>query len=586
MADGVTLRANIAPGVTATISSAFVVAANATPELVAGYSSRGPGLVSGSVKPELAAVGTSVYTAAERLDPAGDLYSSSGYAAASGSSFASPMAAGAAALVLQANKTFTPAQIKSALVNTAATGAIDGPVPARTLSVGAGFLNVASALGATVTASPATIAFGPLNSSSALPVTVPVQLTNSGPNTLPLAISVTAGVQVSVDQAALSIAPAQTATIHVTLAAPLPSPGEYEGQIAITGAPIPIHIPFQYVVGSGVPYNILAVSGNRNIGTAGQPIPDGSLIIQVTDQFGVPVPNVTTTFSGPSGSTVNPKSAVTNSYGIAQAAAAFAPVTGSQTFTASTPTLSYTFVDFARSAPTIAANGVVDAASNVLGRGIAAGSYISIYGTNLAEASSTAATVSLMPALNSVSVSFDVPSTNLSVVGHMISVGPNQLNVQVPWELAGATSVQMKVNLDRSQGPVVTVPVAAYSPNFFVYGNGFAAALDGLYRLLGTNNPAARGQTISVYANGLGPVTNQPASGSPASNSAIATTTTVPVVTVGGVPATVVFCGLAPGYPALYQINLTVPANAPTGMQPMVMTIGGIVSNTATLNVQ
>jgi len=228
----------------------------------------------------------------------------------------------------------------------------------------------------------------------------------------------------------------------------------------------------------------------------------------------------------------------------------------------------------------------VDAASNVLGKGIAAGSYISIYGTNLAEATAGATTTSLMPALNDVSVSFDVPASNLSVVGHMISIGPNQINVQVPWEIAGAASVQMKVNLDRSQGPVVTVPVAIYSPNFFLYGNGFAAALDGLYALIGANHAASRGQVISAYANGLGPVTNQPASGNPALTTALSTTTAVPAVTVGGIPATVIFCGLAPGYPGLYQINLIVPINAPTGLQPMVMTLGGIVSNTATLNVQ
>jgi uncharacterized protein (TIGR03437 family) len=56
-------------------------------------------------------------------------------------------------------------------------------------------------------------------------------------------------------------------------------------------------------------------------------------------------------------------------------------------------------------------------------------------------------------------------------------------------------------------------------------------------------------------------------------------------VTVGSVPATVQFCGLAPGFVGLYQLNVLVPANAPTGTQPMVISMGG-ASATIDLPVQ
>jgi minor extracellular serine protease Vpr len=156
----------------------------------------------------------------------------------------------------------------------------------------------------------------------------------------------------------------------------------------------------------------------------------------------------------------------------------------------------------------------------------------------------------------------------------------------VPWELAGQTSVQMKVNIDQTSGTVVAVPVAAYSPNFFLDGAGNAAALDENNALVGPSNPAVRGHVIAVYANGLGPVTNQPASGDPAPSSSLAATTAVPTVTVGGVAATVQFSGLAPGYAGLYQLNVVVPPTAPTGAQPMVMNVNGVASNTATVNIQ
>jgi uncharacterized protein (TIGR03437 family) len=44
-------------------------------------------------------------------------------------------------------------------------------------------------------------------------------------------------------------------------------------------------------------------------------------------------------------------------------------------------------------------------------------------------------------------------------------------------------------------------------------------------------------------------------------------TTANPTVTVGGIPAVVLFCGVAPGFAGLYQINIQIPAGAPTGDQ-------------------
>jgi len=34
------------------------------------------------------------------------------------------------------------------------------------------------------------------------------------------------------------------------------------------------------------------------------------------------------------------------------------------------------------------------------------------------------------------------------------------------------------------------------------------------------------------------------------------------------------------------QINFTIPSNAPTGPQPVVVTVGGVPSNAATITVQ
>jgi uncharacterized protein (TIGR03437 family) len=82
-------------------------------------------------------------------------------------------------------------------------------------------------------------------------------------------------------------------------------------------------------------------------------------------------------------------------------------------------------------------------------------------------------------------------------------------------------------------------------------------------------------------------VTNTPADGGISPVSPLAYTTTNATVTVGGVPASVIFAGLAPNFVGLYQVNVQVPQTAPVGGSvPVILTIGGAVSNSVTIAVQ
>jgi len=138
-------------GVVVTISALAAGIANPNYHTVADFSSGGPRWGDLALKPEIAAPGVDIVSAASG--------STNGVAWFSGTSMATPVVAGVAALVKQANPTWSPALIKSALINTAKS--VGSNVLLR--SVGAGRVNALNAVKAKVTidAGPnATMSFG------------------------------------------------------------------------------------------------------------------------------------------------------------------------------------------------------------------------------------------------------------------------------------------------------------------------------------------------------------------------------------------------------------------------------------------
>ena len=68
--------------------------------------------------------------------------------------------------------------------------------------------------------------------------------------------------------------------------------------------------------------------------------------------------------------------------------------------------------------------------------------------------------------------------------------------------------------------------------------------------------------------------------------SSLHNTVNAPTVTMDGLPATVQFSGLAPGFVGLYQVNAVVPAGTRSSNDiPVVLTVGGTESNTVTIAV-
>jgi uncharacterized protein (TIGR03437 family) len=573
---------------------------NAGADYVAYFSSRGPATGTGGIKPELVAVGTDIYTATQSYDPNGALFDPSGYTVVQGTSFAVPMVAGAAALVKQANPGFTPGQIKSAVVNTANDQVNDidadgNSVLAGIGAAGAGKLDAGAAVQSQVTIEPATLSFGQISGS--LP-SMNLTISNFSNRTQRLNLSLDPfftdpNASVVFSSNSVTLNPNTAATVQVSLQGNLPGPGIYEGFVWVISSDnsVNLHAPYLYFVGDGNPVDAYPLRGRDFAEAAGNPV-NGDLLLKVVDQYGAPVPNYPVKVSNSFGDgTVTGGDGQTDSLGISFATATVGGP-GYQSFTADigNPAIFSIFFDGrAFEPPTVDPSGVVNGASFVKNQqGFAPGSYLSLFGTGLSEVTRLFYTPYLPLSLANVSVSFDVPSDNVSVPASVVYVSPGQLNIQIPWELAGYTSAQMKVSIGLTSSAVMTVPINTYSPGFFEYltgGQSYLAAQDASYRMIGPSNPAQGGSIILLYSNGLGPVTTPIPSGQPTPNQQI-TTTVTPQVTIGGKPAQVVFSGLSPQSIGLYQVNVKVPTGLSPGNQTVKMSINGVDAKDAVIPVK
>lgn len=570
-----------------------------TPNQVDISSSQGPAMFSITtnnpfIKPELTAVGMDLYTATQSYDPNGPEYSSNGYVALSGTSYAVPMVAGAVALVKQRRPDWNPLSVKSAVVNTAnpnVQGA-GGAARARVNATGVGKLDAGQAVNAAMLADPTTISFGVYGG-----IAVVRELRLANTTNAPIQVNIAIeqrdtdpSARVTVDQGtSFGIPTGQTATLTVRLSGLRPPAGNYEGAFVITGSGPALRVPYQYFVSDGIPHAI-APLGNDFVTIPG--VEFREVIFRVTDRFGVPVSNASTQWSVVSGGgSIALGGLTTDPWGVGFANLVLGPDPGENVFRATCGGLSQLFYFRAIPQPAVPSNGVVNAASNQVGQGLAPGSFVSIFGGGLARVEQGVFTPYLPVSMTGVSVSFDVPGQG-GAPGRLHYVSPGQVNVQVPWELRNFTSAQMKVSVSGSvQSNVVTIPLNEYSPGIFEYddpssGRRLAAALDETNRTISGSNAVERGRVVQLYLNGLGQVQNPVASGEPASPTELNRTVTLPTVTIGGQAAAVQFSGLAPGFVGLYQVNAVVPAEAATGFQPLAVSIGGVSSQTSQLNIR
>ncbi len=202
----------------------------------------------------------------------------------------------------------------------------------------------------------------------------------------------------------------------------------------------------------------------------------------------------------------------------------------------------------------------------------APGMVLTIFGSNLADATWIAPGVPLALQADGVSVTIGTVSAPLYYVS------PGQLNVQIPYE----TPVNQPVTLtltNNGHSATTTLTVASAAPGLFTDASGAIVPA----------STVARGAIVTLYLTGAGAVSPviatgaAPAAGTPAAQLPAPLQATT--VSIGGVNATVAFVGIPTALVGVTQVNLRVSTSTPLGTQPVVVTVGGIASAPATITV-
>ena len=170
------------------------------------------------------------------------------------------------------------------------------------------------------------------------------------------------------------------------------------------------------------------------------------------------------------------------------------------------------------------------------------------------------------------------------VPAYLYYISPTQVNILTPPNaISGSVPVQLSDNGVISAS--FMAQAQAESPSFFVFGGGpyiAATHVDGAYigptsLYPGLTTPAQPGETIVMYGNGFGSTSTLVVSGSETQSG---TLSSLPVITIGGVSATVSFAGLV--VPGEFQFNVVVPTSLANGDQPVTAMYNGLTTQAGT----
>ncbi len=218
---------------------------------------------------------------------------------------------------------------------------------------------------------------------------------------------------------------------------------------------------------------------------------------------------------------------------------------------------------------------------------VAPGTFVTLFGTGFGSQNASTASFPVKTTLANVQVTVNgIFAPVYSVVG----TGPSPLiTAIVPYNVTGPTAT-FQVIVNNVKSNTVDVPLAATAPGVFsVPPNGISSGAirhaDG--SVVTQDNPATRGETVAVYAGGLGAVNPTVDNGQATPTNTLYRITSPVNVYIGGQLAqTPVFAGLTPTLAGLYQLNVTIPFTVSSGPQSLAVETPDCFTDMVTIWVQ
>jgi len=224
-------------------------------------------------------------------------------------------------------------------------------------------------------------------------------------------------------------------------------------------------------------------------------------------------------------------------------------------------------------APAYSADSIVSGADSAPGP-FALNSIITVYGANLAY--QTAA----LPA-GAKSLPYELASVSVSINSYwvpLIYVSPTQINLLVPGNLNPGTAT-LYVERQGQRGPDATITLISVAPQLFTTSDGNAIAQHADYSMITPSSPASPGETIILYATGLGitAIASLPAE-IPHVPTQVLNAMQVLLNGTAVSADLIKYAGITPGTAGVYQVNLQLPNNLPANPQ-IALSSGGQTSS-------
>jgi len=348
-----------------------------------------------------------------------------------------------------------------------------------------------------------------------------------------------------------------------------------------------------------VPATMTISSGDAQSGPPGTSL---SIAVKVADATGIPVGNVVVSFAVSTGTaSLSAGTATTGGDGTATIQLTLGATVGALKITAAAAGLSGVTFNLTVTQPvitvpmpTITSGGVEGAALSVPAvQALSTGGIASVFGINFGGGAGFVKVGSSDLVNGQVPTNFQgVCVTVGGASAPIFGASQTQVNFQVPAVTAGTAMVQVITGCGTANpltSNAVAITTQAATPEFFYFvqsANGInpVAATDAISGIgIAAANlfpgsgfaPAYPNEYVTVYATGFGATT--PAIAPGAFPTQLASATGTVTVTLGGVAipaANVLYAGVTPESPGLYQVNLLIPATTPNGNLPLTIQIG------------